>query len=67
MTYGDGKLYAVSRENGTFVYQAEPSLSQIAHNVFSEDDSTFNSSPAFSDGRMYLRSDKFLYCIGDPR
>ncbi|MEZ6146370.1 MAG: PQQ-binding-like beta-propeller repeat protein [Planctomycetaceae bacterium] len=63
LTYGDGKLYAVSRENGTFVYEAEPSLPLIAHNQFSEDDSIFNSSPVLLDERIYLRSDKFLYCI----
>ncbi|MEZ6051130.1 MAG: hypothetical protein R3C02_07020 [Planctomycetaceae bacterium] len=63
LTYGDGKLYAISRENGTFVYEAEPSLPLIAHNQFSEDDSIFNSSPVLLDERIYLRSDKFLFCI----
>ncbi len=67
MTYGDGKLYAVSRENGTFVLGAEPTLPQLAHNVFSEDDSDFNGSPALSDGRIYLRSNRYLYCIGESR
>ncbi len=64
LTYGDGKFYVVSRENGTFVYEAEPSLPLVAHNQFSADDSIFNGSPALLNGRIYLRSDKFLYCIG---
>jgi outer membrane protein assembly factor BamB len=64
LTYADGKFYAVSRENGTFVYHAEPALPRIAHNVLAEDTSIFNASPAPVDGGLYLRSDKFLYCIG---
>ena len=64
LTFGDGKMYAVSRSHGTAVYEAQPSLPRISLNVISNDESTFNGSPALSDGRIYLRSDRFLYCIG---
>jgi len=28
------------------------------------DGSTFNASPAISGGKLLLRSDRYLYCIG---
>jgi outer membrane protein assembly factor BamB len=62
----DGKLYVVSRRNGTFVLEAKPDLRQIAHNTLASDQGDFNASPAISDGRLYIRSDKFLYAIGKP-
>ena len=31
---------------------------------FKGDTSIFNASPAISDGRLYLRSNEYLYCIG---
>lgn len=58
-----GKLYAVTRTNGTFVLDAKPDFKILAHNELSSDDTQFNGSPAVVDGRMFLRSDRFLYCI----
>lgn len=60
----DGKLYAVSREAGTFVLALEPQFKQLAHNVMRDDRSIFNASPAVSNGQLLLRSDRALYCIG---
>ena len=59
----DQKLYAVTRTSGTFVLAAEPRFKVLAHNTFASDDSEFNASPAISDGRLFLRSDRFLYCL----
>ncbi len=63
-TYGDGKIYYVSRTDGVYVVAASPTFKQLAHNVFKNDRSVFNGSPAIADGRLYLRSDRYLYCIG---
>ena len=60
----DDKLYAVSRFDGTHVIEATPEFSQIASNKFS-DDSDFSASPAVSDGQLFIRSDKTLYCIAN--
>ncbi|MCH7729127.1 MAG: PQQ-binding-like beta-propeller repeat protein [Planctomycetes bacterium] len=57
------KLYAVSRYGGTYVLKADPSFEQIALNKLS-DNSDFSGSPAVSDGQLFIRSDKNLYCIG---
>ena len=56
------KLYAVSRFTGTYVLEATPKLTQVAHNKL-PDKSDFSGSPAVSDGQLILRSDKYLYCI----
>lgn len=63
----DGKLYYVSRENGTFVLPAAPRFEVLAHNTIESDDSIFNATPAISRGQLLLRSDKYLYCIGEQR
>ena len=58
----DGNLYVVTRQGGTFVLPAKPEFEVLAHNEF-EDDSTFNASPAVAGGSIYLRSNRFLYCL----
>ncbi|MCC7422443.1 MAG: hypothetical protein IT428_19355 [Planctomycetaceae bacterium] len=60
----DGELYFVSQHKGTYVVAAKPKFELLAHNVFEEDDSRANASPAISHGRLLLRTDRRLYCIG---
>lgn len=60
----EGHIYYVSREKGTFVVAANPKFEQLAHNVIEDDRSVFNATPAIEEGRIYLRSDRYLYCIG---
>ena len=59
-----GKLYAVSRRNGTYVLEAKPEFNQVSVNTISGDDTDFNATPAISNGQLFIRSDKALYCIG---
>ena len=58
-----GNIYYVSRDSGTYVVAAKPQFELIAHNR-PLDRSTFNGSPAVADGKMLLRSNEALYCIG---
>jgi outer membrane protein assembly factor BamB len=60
----DGKLYYLSRNNGAYVVDASPKFKLLAHNTFASDRSVFNASPVVADGRLYLRSDQALYCLG---
>ncbi len=62
-----GRLYFVSRTSGTYVVAAKPQFELLAHNVIAGDTSVFNASPAVADGQLFLRSDKFAYCIGARR
>jgi hypothetical protein len=59
----DGKLYFVSRGGAAVVLAARPRFEILARNHLG-DRGTFNASPAVAAGRLLLRSDRFLYCIG---
>lgn len=60
---GAGKLYYVSRGGGTAVLAAKPEYELLAHNRL-EGDREVNASPAISGQQLFLRLDRFLYCIG---
>jgi outer membrane protein assembly factor BamB len=62
----DGKLFYVRRGGNTVVLAAKPGFEVLAHNAIESDVGFFNASPAIEDGRLYLRSDHYLYCIGSP-
>jgi len=57
----DGKVYITNEDGVTSVIKAGPSFELIAENEF--DDYTL-SSPAVSDGQIFFRTAKFLWCIG---
>lgn len=59
-----GRIYYVSREEGAYVVAAGPKFEQLAHNQIAGDTSIFNATPAISQGWLFVRSDKCLYCIG---
>ncbi len=59
----DKKILAVSRQAGTFVFEAAPGFRQLQLNVIAGDESDFNATPAVAGGAIYLRSNKVLYCI----
>jgi len=63
MVAADGKLYAVTRRNGTFVLPAEPTFKVLAHNRLKSDSTDFNASPAVTSGVLLLRSNRAIYCI----
>ena len=61
-----GKIYAVSRSNGTVVIEpSEDGLKIIAQNKIEGDDTIFNATPAVSDGKLLIRSQDRLYCIAE--
>ena len=59
----NGNVYAVSRRNGTFVIAATPEFKLVAQNKLAADGSDFNATPALSGNQIFLRSNRFLYCI----
>lgn len=62
----DGRFYVVSRKRGTFVYSADGKFELLSRNQLMEDGTQFNASPALDGDQLYLRSDKYLYCIAKP-
>jgi outer membrane protein assembly factor BamB len=59
------KLYLTTRDSGVWVLAAEPEFRVLALNKIESDDSMVNASPAISNGQVLMRTDKFLYCIGE--
>lgn len=55
-------LIVVTRRSGTYVFEATPEMKQVGKNP-PLDDTDFNATPAVSNGRMYLRSNKAIYCV----
>lgn len=62
-----GRLIVPTRWSGTLVLPAEPRFEVLACNQFAGDESDFSGTPAIVDGRLYLRSGRFLFCVGEPR
>jgi outer membrane protein assembly factor BamB len=58
----DGKIYVTSEEGLTSVVRAGPKFEVLAENDLAE--STL-SSPAVSNGQIFIRTDKALYAIGN--
>ena len=59
----DGKIFYTDRGGRTVVVAATPKFEKLGVNDLS-DRSTFNATPAVAGGRLFLRSDRFLYCLG---
>ncbi|HEV2762455.1 MAG TPA: PQQ-binding-like beta-propeller repeat protein [Pyrinomonadaceae bacterium] len=57
----DGKLYATSEDGLTSVVKAGPQFEVLAENNLGE---YCLSSPAVSDGQIFIRTSNHLYCIG---
>jgi outer membrane protein assembly factor BamB len=60
----DGKLYISSEEGLTTVVKAGPKFEILAQNQL---DGYTLSSPAISDGQIFLRTANWLYCVGKRR
>ena len=66
----DGKYINASREDGVVVLAVptaageKPEFKVLARNYFADDTSVSNATPAMADGKLILRSDAYLYCIG---
>jgi outer membrane protein assembly factor BamB len=57
----DGKIYITNEDGVTSVVKAGPTFELLASNDFN--DYTL-SSPAISEGQIFIRTQKHLYCIG---
>jgi outer membrane protein assembly factor BamB len=59
----DGKVYVLTTAGVTYVFEAKPEFTLLAKNQLASDQSGFNSTPAVSNGELFLRSNKYLYCV----
>lgn len=59
----DGKIYVPTRWNGVLVLATGAKYKVLSQNRFAADDSDFNATPAISNGDLFLRSNRYLYCV----
>jgi hypothetical protein len=56
-------MYYVSRAGEMFVIQLGSEFKLLATNRFASDSTDFSATPAISDGQLFIRSNKALYCV----
>jgi outer membrane protein assembly factor BamB len=59
-----GKIYAASTAGDVFVFAAEPAFRLLAHNELGE---LIRATPAVAGGRLYIRGEHHLYCVGNVK
>ena len=60
----DGKVYATSTSGDVFVFAAEPTFQLLLRNELGE---VVRATAAVADGRLYIRGERHLFCIGKSR
>ncbi len=58
------RIYLPLQDEGVLIVEANPEMEIIQRNKFEEDESPIHGSIAPNGDRMFIRTDKFLYCIG---
>jgi len=59
--YADGKLFMMDNDGVMRIYEFGKEMKLIAENELGE---THGTTPAFANGRIYIRGENNLYCIG---
>ena len=59
----DDKLYYVKRGGDLFVMSTDGELETLSVNRVTKDSEEFSATPAISDGQIFIRSNKKLYCV----
>ena len=59
-----GKVLCLRQDGTTFVIDPGPEYKLVRQNLLS-DGTDFSASPAVADGKLFLRSQTHLYCIGE--
>ncbi len=59
----DGKIFYAKRNGDIYVLKAGKEFEQLAVNRFASAEGDFSSSPAVSQGQLFIRSSKTLYCV----
>jgi outer membrane protein assembly factor BamB len=57
----DGRIYFLSEQGDTTVIEAGPNFKVLSTNSLGE---KCQASPAISQGQVFIRTEKSLYCLG---
>ena len=60
-----GHLFQVTRRGEVLVIKLGPKFELMGRNKFASDHSDFSATPAISEGQLFIRSAKVLYCVGE--
>ena len=60
-----GKVYYVEGSGTCYVLKAGDRFEQLAANSVTTDRESFGATPAISNGEIFLRSNKHLYCVSE--
>ena len=60
-----GHIYITTRDAGILVVSPAEEYQVLGVNKLMGDDSLFNATPAISNGHLFTRTDRYLYCIGE--
>lgn len=63
MTFANGNLYVTNQKGATVVF--EPNAEEFKLVATNQLDGPSNSTPAFSDGEIFLRTSKSLFCVAE--
>lgn len=61
--FADGKIIAPTRTGEIFVYAIGSEFKTLARNRFESDRGEVSATPAISDGQLFIRSSKAIYCV----
>jgi outer membrane protein assembly factor BamB len=64
MLLANGNIYVPNQSGDVFVLRASPKFEVLATNSVSE---STNASLAASDGQIFMRTDKALWCFAKPK
>ena len=64
---GDGKIYYVTRAGEIHVLKASDTFEKLATNRLTADAEDFSATPAISNGQIFIRSSKHLYCVSTQK
>jgi outer membrane protein assembly factor BamB len=64
---GGGKLIYVSRSGTAFVMKLGREFEQLATNKFASDNGDYSATPAISDGQLFIRSSRNVYCVAETK
>ena len=58
-------LYYAARSGDMYVFSVGDEIKQVAVNSFESDRGEFNATPAVSDGQLFIRTNRAIYCIAE--
>ena len=62
----DGKIFYFGRSGTSYVSAAGPDYKLLSQNQFTSG-GDFSATPAISDGQIFIRSSKYLYCVAEQK